>query len=147
LSLGIYSIFIVVEVIGLVIGGVMLDSMMADVVEDSEVSTHRRSEGLFFAARGFAYKAVSAGGIISAGAIISLVGLDGVTNVAEVTHQIRFDLATFFLPVYVGLCLLALYIVSKYGINREGHAENLDRLATRHPEDPDTDAEPISVTV
>ena len=44
------------EVVGFIIGGVMLDSMMADIVEDSEVKTSRRSEGLFYAARSFAGK-------------------------------------------------------------------------------------------
>ncbi len=131
LSLAIYSAFIVVEVIGLVIGSVLLDSMMADVVEDSEIVTNRRSEGLFFAARGFAYKAISAGGIISAGTIVSLVGLDGVTSVAQVTHEIRMDLALAFLPVYLGLCFLALAIVSRYNIDRAGHASNLQTLSGR----------------
>ncbi|HIE84692.1 MAG TPA: hypothetical protein EYQ00_13000, partial [Dehalococcoidia bacterium] len=59
LGLYIYSAFIVLEVICSIIGNVLLDSMMADVVEDSEVSTTRRSEGLFFAARTFSLKAVS----------------------------------------------------------------------------------------
>ncbi|MEZ5560966.1 MAG: MFS transporter [Pseudomonadales bacterium] len=129
LSLGIYSAFIVMEVIGSVIGNVLLDSMMADVVEDSEVTTSRRSEGLFFAARGFAFKTVSAGGIISAGAIVSLVGMDEVHSMAQMTNEIRLDLALFFLPLYCGLCGLALYIVSRYGIDRDRHARNLDTLA------------------
>ncbi len=135
LSLGIYSAFIVAEVIGLVIGGVLLDSMMADVVEDSEVVTDRRSEGLFFAARGFAAKAVSAGGIIGAGSIVSLVGLDGITSFEQVTMEIRTDLATLFLPLYLGLCLLALVIVSRYSIDRDGHAANLSTLSGREARD------------
>jgi Na+/melibiose symporter-like transporter len=130
-SLFIYSVFIVLEVIGLVIGGVLMDSMMADVVEDSEVSTYRRSEGLFFAARGFAYKAISAGGIIGAGAIVSLVGLDSVTSAAQVTQELRFNIAIVFLPVYCGLALLAILILSRYRIDRTGHAANLDRLRDR----------------
>lgn len=130
-SLFIYSVFIVAEVVGLVIGGVLLDSMMADVVEDSEVSTYRRSEGLFFAARGFAYKAISAGGIVSAGAIVSLVGLDGITSAADVTDEIRFNLAATFLPIYCGLALLSIVILSRYRIDRDGHAANLSRLSGR----------------
>lgn len=130
-SLAIYSIFIVIEVVCLVIGGVLLDSMMADVVEDSEVVTDRRSEGLFFAARGFAAKAVSAGGIVGAGSIVSLVGLDGITSFQQVTNEIRLDLASLFLPVYLILCLLALGIVSRYRIDREGHKANLHALSGR----------------
>ena len=135
MSLAIYSVFIVLEVIGGIIAGVLLDSMMADVVEDSEVVTKRRSEGLFFAARGFAAKAVSAGGIIGAGTIVSLVGLDGVSSFEQVTNDIRLDLATFFLPVYVGLYLLALAIVSRYSIDRDGHNTNLHALSGKEAED------------
>ncbi|MCZ6501915.1 MAG: MFS transporter [Gammaproteobacteria bacterium] len=132
LGLYIYTSFIVVEVVCSIIGGVLMDSMMADVVEDSEVSTTRRSEGLFYAARGFAGKAISAGGIIGAGTIVSLVGLDGVTSIVEVTYEIRFDLATFFLPLYCGLYLMGLIIVSTYRIDREGHSFNLQKLSERH---------------
>jgi GPH family glycoside/pentoside/hexuronide:cation symporter len=131
LGLYIYSVFIVIEVVCAIIGGVLLDSMMADVVEDSEVSTQRRSEGLFYAARGFAAKAISAGGIIGAGTIVSVVGLDGVTSVDEVTHEIRMKLALFFLPLYCSLYLIGLAIVSRYRIDRDGHRENLDSLADR----------------
>ena len=130
-SLYIYSGFIVMEVICGIIGGVLLDSMMADVVEDSELKTQRRSEGLFYAARGFAAKAVSAGGIIGAGSIVSLVGLDGITSLGDVTDEIRVDLATLFLPTYCGLYLLGLVIVSKYQITRENHDENVQELAER----------------
>ena len=130
-SLYIYSVFIVMEVICGIIGGVLLDSMMADVVEDSELKTQRRSEGLFYAARGFAAKAVSAGGIIGAGSIVSLVGLDGITSLSDVTDEIRMDLATLFLPTYCGLYLLGLVIVSKYQITRENHDENVQELAER----------------
>ncbi|MCZ6681090.1 MAG: MFS transporter [Candidatus Poribacteria bacterium] len=144
LGLYIYSVFIVVEVVCSIVGNVLLDSMMADVVEDSEVSTARRSEGLFYAARGFSLKAVSAGGIIGAGTIISVVGLDGITSLEMVTSQIRFDLATLFLPLYCGLYMLGLFMVSKYRIDRELHNKNLDKLATRH--DVKSEDSPASVS-
>jgi Na+/melibiose symporter-like transporter len=101
------------------------------VVEDSEMKTHRRSEGLFYAARGFAAKAISAGGIVGAGTIISLVGLDGITSVSEVTREIRVDLASLFLPLYCGLFLLGLVIVSRYRITRDDHEEHLAALSER----------------
>jgi Na+/melibiose symporter-like transporter len=130
-SLYIYSGFIVMEVICGIIGGVLLDSMMADVVEDSELKTARRSEGLFYAARGFAAKAISAGGIVGAGSIVSIVGLDGITSVEDVTQEIRMNLATLFLPIYCGLYLVGLVIVSKYQITREDHDAHLAQLSAR----------------
>ena len=136
LSLYIYSFFIVVEVVCGIIGGVLLDSMMADVVEDSEVATTRRSEGLFYAARGFAAKAISAGGIIGAGTIVSLVGLDGITSADQVTREIRVHLASLFLPLYCVLFLLGVLVVTTYRIDRHEHAANLDKLAMRHRAEP-----------
>ena len=130
-SLYIYSGFIVMEVICGIVGGVLLDSMMADVVEDSELKTARRSEGLFYAARGFAAKAISAGGIVGAGTIVSIVGLDGITSVDDVTQEIRMNLATLFLPIYCGLYLLGLVIVSKYRITREDRDAHLAQLNAR----------------
>ena len=104
---------------------------MADVVEDSEVVTERRSEGLFFAARGFAGKAISAGGIVGAGIIVSLVGLDAITSVEQVTYDIRVNIAVLFLPLYCLLNVGALYFVSQYRIDRDDHSDNLDKLAER----------------
>lgn len=128
-SLMIYSVFVMTEVVGFIVGGVMLDSMMADVVEDSEVTTSRRSEGLFYAARSFAGKAVSALGIILAGSIVSLVGMDGIKGVEDMTMEMRGDLAGFFLPAYCGLYFLAIYLISRYKIDRETHQNNLAQLA------------------
>ena len=47
--------------------------MIADVVEDSELKTGRRQEGLFFAAAAFINKAVSGMGIFTSGMIISAI--------------------------------------------------------------------------
>ena len=105
--------------------------MKWDILEDSELKTARRSEGLFYAARGFAAKAISAGGIVGAGTIVSIVGLDGITSVDDVTQEIRMNLATLFLPIYCGLYLLGLVIVSKYRITREDHDAHLAQLNAR----------------
>ena len=131
LSLAIYTCFIVVEVTCIIIGAMMMDSMMADVVEDSEIATARRSEGLFFATRAFGAKAISAGGILSAGIILTLVGMDSVQTVADMTMQHRFNLATSFLPVWCGLNVLAILLVSFYRIGRCDHVSNLEQLALR----------------
>ena len=131
INLVVFSLFVTAEVVGFIIGGVMLDSMMADIVEDSEVKTSRRSEGLFYAARSFAGKFVSAFGIVLAGSIVSLVGMDGIKTITDMTDEMRVDLASFFLPLYCGLYFLAMYFISKYRIDRETHNANLESLSER----------------
>ncbi|HEX3408074.1 MAG TPA: MFS transporter, partial [Caulobacteraceae bacterium] len=50
-------------------------SMIADVVEPSQLKTGRRSEGLFFAASAFVAKATSGFGILAASTIVAVVHL------------------------------------------------------------------------
>ncbi|MCY4093996.1 MAG: MFS transporter [Gammaproteobacteria bacterium] len=131
LSLFFYSAFIVIEVVCLIINGVMLDSMMADVVEDSEIDTSRRSEGLFYATRGFAAKAFSAGGIFLAGIIVSIVGMESFVTAADMSHDHRVLLTSWFLPIYCGLHLSAIVLLMFYRIQKDTHEQNLATLAER----------------
>ncbi len=130
-SLIIYTVFIVIEVTGLVVNGSLRDSMIADIVENREIKTNRRSEGLFFAFTGFAAKATSGGGIIAAGSIITLAGMDNVRDVAQMTMEIRTDLIALFLPIYLTLQILGLLCVMMYRITRDQHNANLSALAGR----------------
>jgi Na+/melibiose symporter-like transporter len=114
----------------------MLDSMMADVVEDSEIHTDRRSEGLFFATRSFGAKAISAGGIFSAGFILTLVGMDSVSSVVDMTMEHRVNLAMLFLPLWCLLNLVAIGLVSRYRIGRKDHESNLQQLDVRRGPEP-----------
>ena len=131
LSLFIFSVIVVFEVVCLVISGALVDSMMADVVEHSELRTDRRSEGLFYAARTFGYKAISALGIIFAGAIVTLLGFDGITDVSQVTRVDRVNMSSLFLPVYSGITLISIGVLSFYRIRKEDHENHLELLASR----------------
>ena len=130
-SLVTFTIFIVTEVVCSMVANVLLDSMMADIVEDSEVNTARRSEGLFYSARGFGSKAISAGGIIFAGVIVSLVGMDHFQSAADMTSGDRVNLAALFLPLYCSLNIVAIALISLYKISKTDHFENLKTLASR----------------
>ena len=130
-SIAIYTSFIYAEVVLGIIGAALLDSVMAEIVDDSESRTSRRSEGLFFATRAFAGKFMSASGILMAGVIVTLAGLDGVRSVDQVTMEIRGDIATFFLPLYCSLCFLGIALINLYKIDRETHNANLAALAQR----------------
>ena len=109
----------------------MLDSMMADVVEESEVDTSRRSEGLFYATRSFAAKAMSAGGIFLAGIIVSIVGMESFVTAADMTHDHRILLTSIFLPIYCGLQIAAIVLLLLYRIQKHTHEQNLSTLADR----------------
>jgi GPH family glycoside/pentoside/hexuronide:cation symporter len=58
----------------IILASILVASMIADVVEDSEVTTGRRSEGLFFAANSFIQKSVSGVGIFASTLLLSAIG-------------------------------------------------------------------------
>ena len=102
--------------------------MVADVVEDSQVKTGRRSEGLFFAASAFVNKLVSAAGLFFAGLMLSLVGFPAAAQPGHIDHQVLTRLVLVYLPTYTGLYLVAIGFLTRYGISRRSHEDNLRRL-------------------
>ena len=108
---------------------ILISSMIADVVEDSQVKTGRRSEGLFFAASAFAGKLVSAGGLFFAGLILGLVGFPVAAKPGLVDPHILTRLVWTYVPIYCGLSLAGAGFLSFYDISRSRHEENLRRAS------------------
>jgi Na+/melibiose symporter-like transporter len=121
--------FFTIEVTLIVCSGILIAAMIADVVEDSEVSTGRRSEGTFFAANSFAQKAVNGLGVIVAGQLLAYVQFPTRAALGEVPTNTLYDLASIYIPALWGFYLIAIVMMSFYRISRDKHAENLSKLA------------------
>jgi Na+/melibiose symporter-like transporter len=107
-------------------------SMIADVVEDNQLRTGRRSEGLFFAANSFVQKAVSGLGVFLSGLILALVHFPQTGALragASVDPAIVRNLALLYLPAVVVLYLISAAFLTRYRITREMHEANLRSLA------------------
>jgi Na+/melibiose symporter-like transporter len=104
-------------------------SMVADVVEVSQLKTGRRSEGLFFAASAFVTKATSGFGILAASLIISVIDLKPGTDPAHMPPAVMRHLALIYAPALIGLYAFAFLMLSGYRITRDSHRETLRRLA------------------
>ena len=129
-------VFNTVEVTLIIMSSSLIAAMIADVVEDSEVKTGRRSEGIFFAANSFAQKAVNGLGVVVAGQILAIIQFPTKAKPGQVPEETLFDLAYIYVPTVLFFYLLALAVLSIYRINREDHTENLRKLAdaeTRRP--------------
>jgi len=108
--------------------GVMLVSMMADVVEDAAVKTGRRSEGLLFSADNFFKKAVSGVGVFTAGLILTIVSFPTGARRGQVDPDILTNLALIYLPIVVVLYGTAIGCLFLFRIDKQTHEENLRRL-------------------
>ncbi|MEQ9662556.1 MAG: MFS transporter [Parasphingopyxis sp.] len=110
---------------------ILAASMIADLVEEAELRTHRRSEGLFFAAATFMRKWGEGFGIVVAGFVISTVGLATGAQQGQVPDVTLFDLGVTYIPIYLGLYLAMIGCITFYKLDKTEHEENLRRLDER----------------
>lgn len=106
---------------------ILVGSMTADVVEDSQRKTGRRSEGLFFAGPHLVQKCVSGLGLMIKGLILTAVGFSATASFAAKVAAIQ-DMAIVIVGLAITLPTISLYLLSRYEITRESHDENLDDL-------------------
>jgi Na+/melibiose symporter-like transporter len=112
----------------------MVSSMIADVVEDSELKTGRRSEGLFFSASSLVAKAVSGMGIFAATLILGFIHFPAAAKPGHVPAEVVSHLALVYVPTMIFLYGLSIILMFGYKITRASHAETLRVLAAEAEE-------------
>ena len=103
-------------------------SMIADLVEDSEVQTGRRSEGVFFASMTFIKKFVQGFGVLMATTILTMAQFPAGVAPGEVPSDALFRLGAYYVPAVVTVWMLMIVFISKYSVSRDTHNANLSKL-------------------
>ncbi len=111
------------------IAAVLHSSMIADVVEETEVRNGRRSEGLFFAANIFVAKAVSGIGIFASSMVLLFIGFPDHAQPGSVSDDVIRNLGLVYIPAHALTYLAAVGSMAFFRITRERHEANLARLA------------------
>ncbi|MBI1186658.1 MAG: MFS transporter [Alphaproteobacteria bacterium] len=106
-------------------------SMVADLVEQAEVKTGRRSEGVFFAAVTFIRKMVQGVGVMAAGVVLALAEFPAGAAPSQVSDETLWRLGAYYVPSILVLWMAMMAIISTYKLDRKGHEENLRALAAR----------------
>ena len=104
-------------------------SMMADVAEDSEAKTGRRSEGVFFAGSFFVQKCTSGIGIFAAGTILAVAGFPAKAMPGTVRVETLDRLTLTYAALYVLLAGTAAFFFTRFPFGRAEHDARLARLA------------------
>lgn len=117
-----------------IVASTLLAAMIADVVEDGELKTGRRAEGLFFSASTLVTKAVSGIGIFSASAILALIHFPSAAKPGQIPPETLQHLGLVYIPILLSLYGLSIVLLTGYRITRETHAETLRLLAARAEE-------------
>lgn len=109
----------------------LVSAMIADVVDESELKTGRRSEGIFFAARSFISKSLSGFGIVLVTGLLTWIGFPDNAQPGAVDPDVIRHLGRDYIPVLGGLYAIGVVFLSRYGIDRQRHENNVAALRER----------------
>ncbi|MBU6251769.1 MAG: MFS transporter [Alphaproteobacteria bacterium] len=104
-------------------------SMIADIVENGQEETGRRSEGVFFAGNFFIQKCATGVGIFASGLIISWAGLSVQTPPNAVLIEVIDRLTLSYIGLITLLAVASAAIFVRFPIRRADHEARLARLA------------------
>ena len=104
-------------------------SMMADVVEHSEVQTGRRSEGVFFAGGFFVQKCTTGIGIFLSGSILSWIGFPEGAKPGTVAPMTIDRLTVIFALLYLALGFSAAFLYRRFPFGRAEHNARIEQLS------------------
>ena len=105
-------------------------SAIGDVVDEQELKTGLRQEGIFFAVRTFFAKVANGLGHLLAGIAVDVIGFPSRAVVGEVDPQVIFELGVFEGVLAVVPVVGAVYFYGKYRIDKQRHQQIMDELDT-----------------
>ena len=121
-----------IQGLGVVQALIAFNSMVADVVDEHELITGMRQEGIFFSSVSFSNKMTSGIGTVAAGFALAFIdwptGAD-VQTASDIGAETIAWLGLIYGPIVSGFALVSAYCYSKYGLNRQRHAEIVEELA------------------
>ena len=113
---GISQIFFIAYII-------LLDSMLSDVIDEHELNTSKREEGLFFAARSFATKASYGLGSFFAGIGLDIIQFPQSASPETVPADSVLSLAILSGPVMFVLFTATVIVSSRYPLTAARHGD------------------------
>ncbi|MEM7221218.1 MAG: MFS transporter [Pseudomonadota bacterium] len=114
------------------VGGVAIYSMIGDVIDENELETGLREDGLFYSARAFFAKASYSFGHFAAGVMLDLfVRLPFEAVPGELEQDVLIRMGVLAGPIMGGSALIALVIYSRYRLDRARHAQILAQIEAR----------------
>ena len=120
-----------VQGFGVVQALVTFSSMVADIVDEHELNTGHRREGIFFSAVSFSNKVTTGAGSAVAGFALTLIawptGPD-IRGAADVPPETIMWLGLIFGPIVAGFAIVCVYCYSKHDLDKTRHDEIVTRL-------------------
>jgi len=110
---------------------ILLDSMLSDVIDEHELNTGKREEGLFFAARSFATKASYGLGSFFAGIGLDIIRFPQGASPESVPPDAVLSLAIMSGPIMFILFAATVVVSGRYPLTAARHREIMDEISVR----------------
>ena len=122
---------IVVDVALIIAYQTLSSSMIADLVEEAEIKTQRRNEGVFFASVTFVRKVTQGIGAAVAGVLLTISQFPVGATPDQVPEPVLNTFGWLYVPTIFGLWMIMIACLSLYSVDRKKHEANLKTLAQR----------------
>ncbi|MGA1370887.1 MAG: MFS transporter [Pseudomonadales bacterium] len=119
---------------GVVQALITFSSMVADIVDEHELKTGKRQEGVFFASVSFSGKFTTGIGSVMAGFTLDLIDWprgSAIQSAADVPAETLMWLGLMYGPIVSGFAVVSVFCYSRHRLSRDRHAEILSALAER----------------
>ena len=103
-------------------------SMMADIVDEYEVKSGLRQEGLFFSVMSFSHKMTTGVGTFLAGLILSIIAFPVQSDVSAVPAEIIRDLGIVGGPILLAIYWASLLFLFNYPLTKETYQKMRSQL-------------------
>ena len=128
LLLGTYLFFTTIAYTFLWTSMSLVNSMMADVVDEYESITNQRHEGLFFSTMSFAYKLTVGLGYFFAGILLKLISFPTQTEIQNIPIEIISKLGLIGGPLLMTIYFFSILFILKYPIDKQKYLEIRKKL-------------------
>lgn len=114
--------------------GIIARSMVTDVVDEQELVSGERQEGIFFSALAFSGKAVSGLGTMLGGFVLSAIDFPANVDATGVSADVVFRMGVFMGPILGTLHMIPLLLYVRYSLDRSRHREIHEELVALRTE-------------
>ena len=111
------------------------DSMLADVIDEHELETGVRREGVVYAVRAFSMKATSAFGTLVGGLLLTAIDFPENVQRGELSAETTWNLGFITGPATSIFSLAAILFYLSYRIDKRRHAAIAEQLLRRRQDD------------
>jgi GPH family glycoside/pentoside/hexuronide:cation symporter len=121
---------------------ITVHSMLADIVDEQELATGKRNEGIVFAAAFFSSKFMGAFGYMIAGPFLDVIGLQTGAQPGEVSSTVTWGLGLIMGPGLAIIMLLPVWMSFKVNMSHDRQLEVRQALSQRQQAAESGDAPP-----